>query len=120
MGLDMYAYKTRTAITGIDFQRPRDAVQFHYWRKNYGLHAFMEQLYRAQGGKGAFNLIPLLLEPADIDALEAAVMEDRLPFPEGPVPGQYLPSQREDDIRFIREAREAFKEGCAVFYSASW
>ena len=120
MGLDMYAYKTRTALKGLDFLRTRDAVQFHYWRKHYGLHAFMEQLYRAKGGTGSFNLVPLLLEPADIDALEAAVTEDRLPFPEGPVLGQYLPSQREDDLRFIREARETFKEGCAVYYSASW
>ena len=75
MGLDMYAYKTRTALKRLDFIRTRDAVQFHYWRKHYGLHAFMEQLYRSQGGTGSFNLVPLLLEPADIDALEAAVME---------------------------------------------
>jgi hypothetical protein len=120
MGLDMHAYKTHTALKRLDFMRTRDAVQFHYWRKHYGLHAFMEQLYRSQGGTDSFNLVPLLLEPADLDALEAAVTEECLPFPEGFVLGQYPLQQKEDDLRFIRAAREAFREGCAVFYNASW
>jgi hypothetical protein len=80
----------------------------------------MEQLYRRKGGTAEFNCETVLLTPADIDALEAAVTGDRLPHTEGFFFGESRPEDRDDDLRFIRAAREAFREGCAVFYTSWW
>ncbi len=71
MGLDMYAFTTSENIAAVDFDDPEDAVQVCYWRKHPNLHGWMQKLYRAKGGKDDdFNLNPIRLDPADIDALE--------------------------------------------------
>jgi hypothetical protein len=120
MGLDMYAYKTRAPITDCGFAEPGDAVELQYWRKHPNLHGWMEDLYRRKGGAGEFNCETVRLDPADIEALEAAVEHNRLPHTEGFFFGESQPEDKEDDRRFIRAAREAFQEGYAVFYSSWW
>jgi hypothetical protein len=120
MGLDMYAYKTRAAVTAYGFEKPADAIEIQYWRKHPDLHGWMEQLYRRKGGTDEFNLEPVRLDPADIDALEAAVRDDRLPHTEGFFFGASQPEDKDDDLRFIRAARAAFAQGYTVFYIAWW
>jgi len=112
MGLDMYAFKSN----GKD--KP---VEIFYWRKHPDLHGFMERLYRRRGGTGQFNCEDGVdLTPADIDALEEAVTKNRLPHTEGFFFGQSFPEHKEQDLQFIKAAREALAEGCTVFYTSWW
>ena len=84
MGLDMFAYTTTADIPAVDFDDPGDAAEFFYWRKHPNLHGWMEALYRAKGGSDQeFDLNTVRLEPADLNALEAAVKADKLPFTTG-------------------------------------
>src|ERR1039458_672982 len=82
MGLDMYAYATEDAtsakeVLDLDLE---NREEFFYWRKHPNLHGWMEALYRSKGGTAeSFNCVPVRLDPADLDALEAAVKEDALP-----------------------------------------
>jgi len=73
-----------------------------------------------KGGKAEFNCETVRLDPADIDRLEEAVKEDLLPETTGFFFGVSQPEDKEDDLRFIAEARKAFSEGYAVFYSSWW
>jgi hypothetical protein len=120
MGLDMYAYKTRAPISDYGFEEPADAVEIQYWRKHPDLHGWMERLYWRKGGTEQFNLETVRLDPADIDALEAAILNNRLPHTEGFFFGASRPEEKDLDLRFIRAAREAIQEGYAVFYTSWW
>lgn len=120
MGLDMYAYKTRTPLSAFGFKPPEDATEIQYWRKHPDLHGWMERLYRAKGGRAEFNLETVRLDPEDIDALEQVVKANRLPFTTGFFFGASVPEDKDDDLAFIRAARKAFQEGCAVFYTCWW
>ena len=80
MGLDMYAFATRTApATPVDFNAG-ESQELAYWRKHPNLHGWMEHLYRAKGGTADdFNCVNLQLDAADLDALEHAVRSRTLP-----------------------------------------
>ena len=120
MGLDMFAFETREKIDDFGFKAPADAVLIQQWRKHPNLHGWMEQLYRSRGGERRFNCITLRLTAEDIDDLEKAVMEDNLPYTEGFFFGESRPEHKDDDIEFIRDAREAFQEGSQVYYDSWW
>ena len=121
MGLDMYAHITRQQIPAVDFDQPADSAQIYYWRKHPNLHGWMERLYREKGGECEdFNLAPLRLDEADLDALEQAVNEDKLPKTTGFFFGVTRPDEKPDDLEFIRLAREAITSGKRVYYYAWW
>jgi|SRR5580700_4222225 hypothetical protein len=121
MGLDMYACVTDQQISAVDFGQPKTWSEIYYWRKHPNLHGWTEQLYRARGGRCEdFNLARLRLEAADLDALEQAVNNDRLPETTGFFFGVSRPDEKEDDVEFIRIAREAIRHGQRVFYYAWW
>ena len=121
MGLDMYAYITKTPIDAVDFKTPDDCQEIAYWRKHSNLHGWMRERYYDKGGQAAsFNCVPVRLDAADIDALETAVNEDALPFTMGFFFGQSDPECAEDDRAFIAAAREALAAGCCVFYDSWW
>lgn len=120
MGLDMYAYKTKEQVADCGFNEPEDAVEIQYWRKHPNLHGWMEELYRSKGGTEKFNLQTVRLEEDDIDALENAVKKNQLSHTTGFFFGQSQPEDKADDLLFIRAARQAIKEGYAVFYTAWW
>ena len=121
MGLDMYAHTTRQQIPAVDFCRPEDSAEFYYWRKHPNLHGWMEQLYRAKGGKAEdFNLVAVRLDEADLDALEQAVKDDNLPETEGFFFGVSRPEEKAEDLEFIQFAREAIRDGMRVCYYAWW
>jgi hypothetical protein len=123
MGLDMYAYATEEAtsaeeVLDLDLE---NREEFFYWRKHPNLHGWMEALYRSKGGTAeSFNCVAVRLDPADLDALEAAVKADALPVTEGFFFGVSDGSEKADDLEFIRKAREAIAEGDTVFYSSWW
>ena len=121
MGLDMYAYATDDATSDVDYLDPETREEFFYWRKHPNLHGWMETLYRSKGGTAeSFNCVPLRLDPADLDALEAAVKNDALPVTEGFFFGVSDGSEKADDLLFIRKARDAIAEGDTVFYTSWW
>ena len=102
--------------------RPR---QICYWRKHPNLHGWMERLWNQRNGgdKDAdkFNGIELELTAEDLDELEYAVQNDRLPATSGFFFGNeaddyYKPS----DLKFIQEARAEMFLGLKVFYNSSW
>ena len=121
MGLDMYAYITKTEQLGsVDFDMPEDAKEIAYWRKHPNLHGWMEQLYYDKGGDEVFNCRAVLLEPCDLDALEKAVADNNLPHTEGFFFGESCAEHKKDDIAFIEEARKAIGQGYSVFYTSWW
>jgi hypothetical protein len=125
MGLDMYACKTKANLAGaVDFDLPDyDEEENHlfYWRKHPNLHGWMHRLYEAKGGtQPDFNVTPVLVTKDDLDQLEHDVREAALPETSGFFFGQSSPEDRDNDLEFIRLAREAIAEGYKVFYYAWW
>ena len=126
MGLDMYATAVlpEDVIDGesIDLRLRDGAVEddIHAWHKHLNLHAWMEQLYWARGGNAVFNNIPLRLSAEDLDHLESAILEKRLPTPPDVFVGAPDSDETEDDLLFIEEARTALHAGRIVLYSCWW
>ncbi len=119
----MYAFSIERDETRpqVDFKLGDNATQFHYWRKHPNLHGWMQQIYIAKGGKSPeFNCETLLLNPEDLDALEAAINCNLLPETRGSFFGVSTGEEKEDDLEFIRKAREIIKEGCGIAYDSSW
>lgn len=121
MGLDMYALTTTEKFPApVDFE-PQQANQIHYWRKHPNLHGWMEALYREKGGSAAtFNCVNVVLDRADLDKLEDAIRNARLPHTTGFFFGESHGTEHADDLAFIRNAREAMAAGLTVFYSSWW
>lgn len=98
--------------------KPRELA---YWRKHPNLHGWMHRLWNQKGFEGDFNGDELELTREDLDALEQDVVEGNLPGTSGFFFGE--PSDdyyREDDLKFIREARAELFMGLRVFYNSSW
>ena len=119
MGLDMYANR----------RAPRVSEELHYWRKHNRLHGWMEQLWRYKTGKEeVFNCEEVILELIDITNLEKAILNKELPESEGFFFGndsyswdeEDIQEQKEDDLKFIKEAKQAIMEGDEVVYSSWW
>jgi hypothetical protein len=124
MGLDQYVLAIKKAPSKpVDFEEVegKEIQEVHYWRKHPDLHGWMESLYRKKGGKDSeFNCVPVLLSIADIDELEVAVKEKGLPTTCGFFFGHSDGSQIEDDLLFIRKARQALAEGSTIYYTSWW
>lgn len=122
MGLDMYAFTTKTVpACDVDFDEPEDAKTFHYWRKHPNLHGWMERLYRRKGGtSNAFNCDTLRLTESDLFDLECAVRRKELPPTQGFFFGESDGTELDDDLAFITKARAAIKDGLTVYYSSLW
>ena len=121
MGLDMFAFTTASDIPAVDFKMPDDSAEIFYWRKHPNLHGWMEDLYlRKDGGEDTFNCVQLRLDAEDLDALEKAVSENRLPCTHGFFFGASDGSERADDERFIHKARDAIANGKRVYYTSWW
>ena len=120
MGLDMFALKTKANLPAeIDFP-PVEAEELHYWRKHPNLHGWMERLYRLKGGTAEFNVVNLQLTLQDLDSLEAAITTKDLPATSGFFFGKSDGSESADDLAFLENARQALRDGYAVFYTSWW
>jgi hypothetical protein len=117
----MYAYTTGDKPRReVDF-KDQSLVELHYWRKHPNLHGWMTELYFAKGGRDKkFNCVNLLLTPADIDQLEIAIRQEKLPYTTGFFFGESDGSEVADDLAFIAKAREAMAQELFVFYTAWW
>lgn len=144
MGLDMYAYRYGGRLEktyGVELEEEihnqmkadigNDLQDFEvsygeeimYWRKHPNLQGLMAQIWseRSGGDPGGFNLIPILLTPEDINQIEKAVLEGALPETNGFFFGSGADDHyKQQDIEFIRLAREAHAEGESVIYNCWW
>lgn len=121
MGLDMYAYTASKAGSTWD-DAESEQRELSYWRKHPNLHGWMEQLYRAKGGDvEMFNGVELELTWEDLELLERDVLISNLPNTRGFFFGDNSDEYyREQDLKFIREARAEIFIGLRVFYNSSW
>ena len=135
MGLDMYARTLdERPPKPVDFHDSEEAAakwrgeDLHYWRKHPNLHGWMETLYFNKGGKGidgmdgaaTFNCTPVVLDSEDLDRLEEAINERRLPHTGGFFFGESRPEDAADDREFIAKARAAIAAGKTVYYDSWW
>ena len=98
--------------------KPRELA---YWRKHPNLHGWMERLWRDRGGEGDFNGDELELTAEDLDNLEYDVQNNRLPPTSGFFFGEGADDYyKQDDLKFIQEARAEMFLGLKVFYNSSW
>ena len=124
MGLDMYAY----TATKPEADWETEQREIAYWRKHANLHGWMERLWEhkmlSEGRdpeQHTFNGIELELAWEDLDALEAAVREGRLPPTRGFFFGDGADDiYYDDDLKFIKQARAELFTGLKVFYNSSW
>ena len=136
MGLDMYAYVAARAGAQAEFSEgavwdaekgamvnpnatePREIA---YWRKHPNLHGWMHRLWASRGNSGEFNGDELELTWEDLDRLEQAIRNKKLPGTSGFFFGNDADDEyREDDLKFVREAKAEAFLGLKVFYNSSW
>jgi hypothetical protein len=140
MGLDMYAYvaaragEQRAFYESAEFddiskdyasKTVEKPCEIAYWRKHPNLHGWMEQLWNSRNGGNCdgstFNGIELELTWADIEQLELDVVAGTLPGTSGFFFGNDADDHyREQDLKFIRDARAELFCGLKVFYNSSW
>lgn len=130
MGLDMYAWRVKAedAIGDFDIAKNDDGSgskveEMFYWRKHHDLHGWMERLYRDKGGpRESFNCVPVRLTKTDLDLLEHAVLNNKLPETQGFFFGTNPPDEdsMKRDMEFISAAKVAIAAGDAVYYDSWW
>jgi hypothetical protein len=137
MGLDQYAYRVESNTQNTDFsfvtfddEGEETYVEIARWRKHPNLQGFMEALYHRKrseqrledvsGDWQEFNCQPVRLTLEDLAELEGAVKGGELPPTTGFFFGESQPEDKVDDLRFIKAAREAIKEGYEVYYDSWW
>ena len=151
MGLDQYAFSTskQLKVTHDGYYNIAHVENQYQWRKHSKLQTFMEGVFGERGGLlneqdhakyadneqtdqlvpgscAGFNCNPILLEPEDIDNLEACLTNGGLPESEG---GFFFGHQfqdeaadeyREQDIEFCAWARKEIERGRHVYYDCWW
>ena len=124
MGLDMYAKSIEKDLgrPETDFKiNDENTTDLHYWRKHPNLHGWMHDLYINKGGQNEdFNCNTVLLNEGDINRLETDINSKDLPETSGFFFGETTGEELDDDMDFIRKAREALSQGCQVAYYAWW
>ena len=123
MGLDMYAYATKAKLKSeVDFKETNlKPEEVHYWRKHPNLHGWMQSLYEAKGGTSdSFNGDCVILDEEDLDNLEDDIKNGNLPDTSGFFFGNSMGDEDNDDLEFVKKAREVIKEGKTVYYTSWW
>jgi hypothetical protein len=136
MGLDMYAYvaakagawadydegmawdKEKGAMVNPNVTEPREIA---YWRKHPNLHGWMHRLWESRGNSGEFNGDELELTWDDLEQLEQDIRNKNLPGTTGFFFGNERDDEyREQDLKFVRDAKAEAFLGSKVFYNSSW
>lgn len=120
MGLDSFALaKTPGNIV--------EPIEFAYWRKHNSLHNWMTNLAIARGivkDPTEFNCVELRLTEEDIDNLEKEIMAGTLVTTNGFFFGSTDQDHNarfyDDDMEFIKKAREYMAEGLLVVFESWW
>jgi hypothetical protein len=136
MGLDMYAYVAAKSGQQREYyetssfneetgeygsttvEQPREIA---YWRKHPNLHGWMQKIWESRGNEGDFNGDELELTWDDLEILELDIIAGTLPGTTGFFFGNDADDHyREQDLKFIRDARAELFCGLKVFYNSSW
>lgn len=130
MGLDMFAYTVPKELVSDDEtdvtlseEAKEKKEELFYWRKHHDLHGWMENLYREKGGKEeSFNCANIRLHEEDLDRLSKDIQDRNLPNTVGFFFGNNSPDDETEveDLGFIVKAKNAIKDGLAVFYDSWW
>lgn len=136
MGLDMYAYVAAKAGAQADYDKGKawdkekggmvnpsvtEPREIAYWRKHPNLHGWMNRLWESRGNSGEFNGDELELTWEDLDQLEQAIRNKKLPGTSGFFFGNNADNEyREQDLKFVRDAKAEAFLGLKVFYNSSW
>ena len=123
MGLDQYAY-----VSSAEDSRNEIA----YWRKHPNLQGWMEQLWESKGRpldgmsdpelfNDSFNCIPIELTMEDIEKLEKDILYGGLPGTSGFFFGETSDDYyKQQDLKFVMDAKQEIIAGNKVFYSSWW
>ena len=119
MGLDQYAYRIKASETNF---AEANKEEISYWRKHPNLHGWMEELYQKRGGKDSFNCIPLQLFEDDLNELEVDIKKQKLPKTDGFFFGNSFgdSEEKQQDLEFIKKAKESLEQGYNVYYDSWW
>jgi len=134
MGLDMYAYVAAKAGEMNEYYdsydlaesspllpKPLKPREIAYWRKHPNLHGWMHRLWESRGNSGEFNGDELELTWEDLDQLEQDIRNKKLPGTSGFFFGNNADNEyREQDLKFVRDAKAEAFLGLRVFYNSSW
>jgi len=134
MGLDQYAYVAGRPGQYYDHWEDGDFVDdewvnprvtkpedLMYWRKHSSLQGWMRNLWEEKGNSGSFNGDEVELTGEDLDRLEQDVLAGNLPETQGFCFGNGADNHyKEQDLKFIKEARKHLFFKFRVFYNSSW
>jgi hypothetical protein len=110
--------KEKGAIVNPNATEPREIA---YWRKHPNLHGWMQRLWESKGNSGEFNGDELELTWDDLEQLEQDIRNKNLPDTSGFFFGSDADDHyRENDLKFVREAKAEAFLGLRVFYNSSW
>ena len=130
MGLDMYAWKTKTEdITKDD----NEHIELAYWRKHNRLHGWMGDLWESKGYPNnrdedyQFNCIPMELNKKDLLELRQAIKKKEMPDTMGFFfghdsydEGEYQKEVDKYDLKFVTDGLRAIRQGYKVVYDSWW
>ncbi len=120
MGLDQYAF-ARKGEPNYDAGAIHEEHEVAYWRKHPNLQGWMEDLWRSKGNEGEFNCVDVELTFEDLEKLEAAIEDAKLPETHGFFFGNNSDDlYKETDQEFIREARQYLSDGYKIVYTSWW
>lgn len=118
MGLDQYAFT---------IDKEGNKTEIAYWRKHPNLQGWMERAWEAKGRPNAsedyddFNCVPVELTKEDLDGLEKDILDGQLPDTVGFFFGNDSDTYyAQQDLEFIKKAREALDNGLTVMYDSWW
>jgi hypothetical protein len=119
MGLDQFAF-------AVSSNGSKEEIA--YWRKHPNLQGWMEDLWVSKGSPNAhenspneFNCVPVELTHEDLESLENAITNNEMPSTTGFFFGSDSDDHyKEQDLEFVRKAREALDSGLTVMYDSWW
>jgi len=132
MGLDMYAWKTKSEDLR---QENENDVDLANWRKHNRLHGFMQMLWEEQGCPNSngntpetFNCVPIELDEIDLKRLRKYIKGKKLPDTQGFFFGhdsydydtEEVKEQDAYDLLFVKNGLQAIKDGYKVVYDSWW
>ena len=110
--------KEKGGMVNPSVTEPREIA---YWRKHPNLHGWMHRLWESRGNSGEFNGDELELTWEDLDQLEQDIRNKKLPGTSGFFFGNNADNEyREQDLKFVRDAKAEAFLGLKVFYNSSW
>lgn len=130
MGLDQHAFKVSPeGATAIEQKgnlyslTPEQETlawesmqEIAYWRK----HANLQRWFTNLSGKEDINQSVVFVDETILDNLENDVRGNNLPLGVGFFWGKSRDDEAQNDLEFIKNARQAIKQGYKVFYHCSY